>query len=67
MELHGQCSICFLWHVQKEAVHNVLRCDLLFYLMTLTCVFKSDLLTAQTANLKLTGSSALLALRDLTG
>jgi hypothetical protein len=42
MELHGQCSICFLWHFQKEAVHKVLRCDLLLYLMTLTGVFKSD-------------------------
>jgi len=42
MELSGQCSICFLWHVQKQTVHNVLRCDLLFYLMTLTGVFKSD-------------------------
>jgi len=30
------------WHVQKQTVHNVLRCDPLLYFMTLTGVSKSD-------------------------
>ena len=35
MELQARSSNCFLWHVQKRAVHVVLRCDPVLYLMAL--------------------------------
>ena len=41
MDLHRQSSICYLRHVQKQIVHNVLRSDPVSYLMVLTSVFKS--------------------------
>jgi len=34
-ELHHQSSVCFVWHVQEQTVHSVLRTNTVLHLMAL--------------------------------
>jgi len=42
-----------LWHVEKQPVHNILRCDPVLYFMTLTGVSKSDFTDCTTCEFEL--------------
>jgi hypothetical protein len=53
VKLHAQTSICFIWHVQKQTVHNVLRYDPVLYLMSLTGLFKSYYTDCTTGDIEL--------------
>jgi len=57
----------FVWHVQKQTVHNVLRCDILFYLMNLTGVFKSNFTDYTTCDFEPCCEFCFFVLSDLTG
>ena len=62
----AQSSVCFLCHVHKQTVHNVLRCDPLLYLMALTGVSKSDFTDCTDCDFEQCWEFCFIVLRDVT-